>query len=238
MYKYGVKFGDFHSYKDWGLLTKTRPVISPPDPKTIYIDIPESDGQLDLTESMTGDVKFKNRPIKFEFVVIEARDRWTTIYSKIMNYLHGKKLKITLDEDSNHYYYGRVKVDEWKSNKATSTIVISGEVEPYKYEKENSIDPWEWDDFNFEDGIIREYSDIPVNGDTTYTVYGSRKPVVPIFRVNSSDGKGMSVTYDGKTYALPDGDSRVVEITITEAGHMLSFSGNGTVSIKYQGGCL
>ena len=61
MYKYGVIFGDNHSYRDWGLVTKTRPVIGSPEPKTIYIDIPEADGQLDLTESLTGEVKFKNR---------------------------------------------------------------------------------------------------------------------------------------------------------------------------------
>lgn len=63
----GVKFGSKHSYDDWGLILKSRPVISPPSPKTIYIDVPGADGIIDLTESMTGEVKFNNRTITFEF---------------------------------------------------------------------------------------------------------------------------------------------------------------------------
>ena len=41
---FGVTFGDKHSYRDWGLIPKSRPVISPPAPKTNYISIPEADG--------------------------------------------------------------------------------------------------------------------------------------------------------------------------------------------------
>lgn len=238
MYKYGVKFGDIHSYKDWGLLTKSRPVISAPEPRTIYIDIPASDGQLDLTESLTGDVKYKSRQIKTEFVVTEARAKWNYIFSTVMNYLHGKKLKITFDEDLNHYYLGRVKVDELKSNIATSTIVISAEVDPYKYDVENSIDPWQWDSFNFEEGVIREYANIDVNGELIFTIIGSRKKVIPTFIVNSSDGNGMNVTYDGKSYHLNDGVNMMSDIIIFDGSNTIIFNGNGTVSIEYRGGSL
>lgn len=95
----GVTFGTKHSYRDWGLLLKSRPVISPPSPKTVYVDIPGSDGMIDLTESLTGDVKFDNRTIKCEFVVLDARNRWSALYSDVMNYLHGQYLQIILDEE-------------------------------------------------------------------------------------------------------------------------------------------
>lgn len=234
----GVTFGDKHSYRDWGLILKSRPVISPPSPKTLYIDIPGSDGVLDLTESLTGDVKFENRTITCEFNVIDNRKRWSNIYSEILDYLHGQRMKIMLDEDPTYYYVGRCQVNEWKSDKVTSLITIEGNVEPYKLEVCGSLDDWEWDSFNFETGIIRQWKDLTVEDSLTITVVGTRKTVVPSFIVQSNDGSGMTVTFDGRTYNLSDGVNRVVNINIKQETQTLVFTGNGTVSIDYRGGRL
>ena len=104
----GVTFGSKHSYRDWGLFLKSRPVISPPNPKTVYIDIPGSDGVIDLTESLTGDVKFENRTLTCEFIVLDARNRWSNIYSEIMDFLQGQQMKVIFDEDPTFYYIGRL----------------------------------------------------------------------------------------------------------------------------------
>lgn len=234
----GVTFGDKHSYRDWGMILKSRPVISPPSPKTLYIDIPGSDGVLDLTESLTGDVKFENRTITCEFNVIGSRKRWSNIYSEILDYLHGKRMKIILDEDPTYYYVGRLQVNEWKSDKVTSLITIEGNVEPYKLEVCGSLDDWEWDSFNFETGIIRQWKDLTVEGSLAITVVGTRKTVVPSIIVQSNDESGMTVTFDGRTYNLSDGVNRVVNINIKQKTQTLVFTGNGTVSIDYRGGRL
>ena len=81
----GVIFNDKHTYRDWGLLMKTRPNISPPKPKLKLIEVPGSDSVIDLTESLTGKVHYEMRTIGFEFVMMEDRSRWTSIYSDIMN---------------------------------------------------------------------------------------------------------------------------------------------------------
>lgn len=234
----GVTFGTKHSYRDWGLLLKSRPVISPPSPKTVYVDIPGSDGIIDLTESLTGDVKFDNRTITCEFVVLDARNRWSDIYSEIMDYLHGQQMKVRLDEDPTYYYEGRLQVNEWKSDKVTSTITIEGDVEPYKMEMFSSLEDWEWDSFNFETGIIRDYKEIRVDESLTFTIEGRRKSVVPSFTVVSDDGSGLQVRFNGTTYDLPDGTSRVLNIVIKNDTNTLYFTGNGTVSIDYRGGRL
>lgn len=234
----GVYFGDKHSYRDWGLLLKSRPIISPPSPKTVYVDIPGSDGIIDLTESLTGDVKFNNRPIKFEFIVIDARNRWSNIYSEIMDFLHGQQLKIILDEDPTYYYIGRVQVNEWKSDKVYSTITIEGNVEPYKMEMFSSLEDWEWDSFNFETGIIRDYKELRVNGSLTFTIEGRRKAVIPSFIVKSDNGAGLVVQFNGSAYTLPDGTNRLLNIVIKDGLNTLNFFGNGTVSIDYRGGRL
>lgn len=234
----GVTFGTKHSYRDWGLLLKSRPVISPPSPKTVYVDIPGSDGVIDLTESLTGDVKFDNRTIKCEFVVLDARNRWSDIYSEIMDYLHGQRMRVRLDEDPTYYYEGRLQVNEWKSDKVTSTITIEGDVEPYKMEMFSSLEDWEWDSFNFETGIIRDYKEIRVDESLTFTIEGRRRSVVPSFTVVSDDGSGLQVRFNGTTYDLPDGTSRVLNIVIKNGTNTLYFTGNGTVSIDYRGGRL
>ncbi|MBO7251103.1 MAG: hypothetical protein J6V25_00595, partial [Oscillospiraceae bacterium] len=95
---HGVIFGDKHSYRDWGLLTKSRPKISPPQPKMKLIQVPGSDAVIDLTESLTGQVHYDTRTIQFEFWVISDRAQWPSIYSDILDYLHGKRVKIIMDD--------------------------------------------------------------------------------------------------------------------------------------------
>lgn len=239
----GVLFGTKHSYRDWGLILKSRPEISPPEPKTIYIDIPASDGQLDLTETLTGDVKFKNRTVKLEFYVIAERNKWFDLYSTIQNYLHGKSMKVFLDEDQNYYYTGRWQVSEWKSEKRISTITIEGNVEPYKLERYSSLEDWEWDSFNFETGYIRDYRDIKVNGAINYALDCSRKKVVPKFIVKlDTEGTNFQIRWNGgdwKTYTVTQsGTYTFPNIQLTEGTQNIYLNGNGTVSIDYHGGSL
>lgn len=235
---YGVTFGDKHSFRDWKLLLNERPKISPPAVKTNYIDIPGGDGHIDATEALTGDVKYETRTIECTFVTIQARKKWPTLYSDILDYLHGQQMKIILDEDPDFYYIGRVSVNEWKSSEKYSTIVIDGEVEPYKYELFSSLEDWEWDSFNFETGIIREYKDLRVDGELALTIAGRRKRIVPAFIVESDDGSGLKVKFNGSEYDLPDGTSRVLNIVIGEGEYTLDFIGSGTVSVDYRGGRL
>lgn len=69
-------------------------------------------------------------------------------------------------------------------------------------------------------------------------ISGSRKPIVPTFIVDSDDGGGLQVTFEGTAYSLPDGSSRAPELVIREGEHELIFAGNGTVSVDYRGGRL
>jgi len=237
---YGVTFGGRHSYLNWGLTLKSRPDISPPEPKYVYVDIPSADGQLDLTESLTGFVPFKSRTVTCEFNVIDPRRRWDAIYSEILDYLQGRELEFIKDEDPAYFYKGRFQVDEWESSKRTATLVISGVVEPYKKELWTSYDPWIWDTFNFETGVIREWFDMTVEGTLNVTVVGSRMPVVPIFTVNTHNpDEGMDMTWKGQTYHFNRGRSHNPNIVFQGTNEeTLTITGNGSVSIWYQGGRL
>ena len=132
---HGVIFGDKHSYRDWGLLTKSRPNISPPKPKLNLIEVPGSDTVIDLTERLTGKVHYQMRTIKFEFIVMAERSRWPALYSEIMNYLHGRSIRIIMDDDPNYYYTGRVTVGDLDPEKKTAVLEMEAQVEPYKRER-------------------------------------------------------------------------------------------------------
>jgi hypothetical protein len=231
-------FGIKDSWVDWHLIPSSRPVFNPPTPKTKFIDIPGGDGQLDLTTSLTGDTVYQNRTGSLEFIVDNGHQEWFTLYSDIMDYLHGKLQRATLEDEPTFYYEGRFSVNKWKSDPHNSKIVIDYNVSPYKYEMHSSLEDWVWDTFNFETGIVREYKDLRVDGRLDFIIVGRRMRVTPSFIVKSDDGTGMKVKFNGVTYDLHDGSSRVINIQTVEGENKLTFTGNGTVSIEYRGGRL
>lgn len=243
MYEYksyvphGITFGDKHTWKDWKIVPTSRPVFNPPDPKYVMIDIPGSDETVDMTESLTGFVHYNRRKGSFEFQV-ENRNPWQSVYEEIINFIHGQKMRAILDDDPAYFYEGRFKVNEWQSNEFKSLIVIDYDVDPYKYELASSVEPWLWDPFNFNTGIIREYADLQVDGELDLTIIGYRKPVVPKLIVTVPSGRTLTVTFNGATFTLASGSSRILNIVITDGENELHFEGYGTVSVDYRGGLL
>ena len=231
----GVTIGEKHTLKDWNL-GWTAITLGFPEPKTYEQDVPGADGTLDITEAVTGgDVKYKNRSLTLEF---ETPDEdffeWGSIVSDIANYLVGKKMKIILDTDPSFYYIGRLTIDVEKTDRINGKLVMSGEVDPYKYEVASSLEDWLWDDFNFETDIIREYGSIKVSGKYELCIPGRRKRIIPTIECDSI----MEVTYNGISYTLQKGKSKVFDIWLTEGDNILIFKGNGLISVDYRGGSL
>ena len=128
----GISFNKKHSYWDWGLLLKSPPKITSPEPKTHYVDIPGAHGSMDLTEALTGKVQYKNRTIEAEFITLADRADWSAIYSDILSALHGQMVDISLDDDPAYYYKGRVTVGDPERDMKHVTIRMTAEVEPFK----------------------------------------------------------------------------------------------------------
>lgn len=235
---HSITFGDKNTWDDWFLVPSSRPVFNPPAPKTTYINIPGSDGQLDMTKALTGYVTYDCRKGSLEFIVDNWHREWHELYSEIMDYLHGQTMKAVLEDDPLYYYEGCFTVNQWKSEPINSKIVIDYVVHPYKFDKYSSLDDWEWDTFNFETGVIREYKDLTVDRSLTIIIPGSRRPVVPEFTVETNDGNGILVEYNGAIYSIPDGTSKMSSIVIKDGENTLTLVGYGTVSINYRGGRL
>lgn len=128
----GVTYDGKHTYWDWGLLLREHPVVSPPVPKTKLVEVPGSDGHIDLSEVLTGQIHYEMREITCKFTMMAARDRWPSLYSEILNFLHGKRMKITLDNEQDFYYTGRVEISEWNPGQTVAELTIKATVSPFK----------------------------------------------------------------------------------------------------------
>lgn len=230
-----IMVGDkkIHTWKDWKLKWY-KVAISSPEPKTYTVDIPGADGYLDLTESLMGDVKYNNRTITLNFELDGDYFTWATMNSMINNFCHGQEAKIILDTDFNYYWKGRIKLNSSKDEYSYGELELVADVEPYKYEKNSSLEPWKWDEFSFVDGIIRNYEDLEVNGSLRLVIPGRRKKVYPYITCSSD----MSIIFNGKIYNLPKGTVQALGIELSEGNNILTFRGNGTVSVDYTGGSL
>lgn len=232
----GIKFGEYHSYEEWGLKLISI-TIGLPEPKTVLIDIPGGDGVLDLSESLTGRMQYGTRKLEFRFDAKNCNyNDWSDLVSNIAGKIHGKRMRITLDTDPCYYYDGTIEISTSKSNEVSAEVVISANCQPYKMELSGSLEDWIWDTFSFETGIIREYGNIAVDGKLEFIICGNQKEVVPIFYAEEADG--LKVEFEKTTYDLKNGENKLLEIIIKAGENKLTFTGKGKVSIDYRGGMI
>lgn len=231
--KNGVMFGEYHSLDDLGLIFNTK-TISEPKAQTKLVSVPSRNGLIDMTEVLTGDVRYEDRTISMSFTITDNVNRWESKRMELANLFHGQRMRIVFDDDEAFYWLGRVTVGDLKPSKSVATITIKATVDPYKYNITTSEDDWLWNPFDFEFGIINETADIEVDGTKTVVIVGGQRWENPII---TSDAE-MTVTFDGVTYDIVEGSQVIYDIVIEEGENELVFNGNGTVSINYVGGSL
>lgn len=207
----GVTFGDKHSYYEWGLIL-TEKGIQSPEPKITQIEIEGGDGVLDLTDFF-GEVKYKNRSLSFQFTKMNiVPDGFLALYSAVQNAIHGKRLKVILDDDPGNYYIGRVTINEWKSDKHLGTIAIEVDAEAYKYKLNETV--------------VSQ----AVEGTATVVLTNSRKAVVPTIDITGN----VNLTFGTNYYALTEGRYILPAVRLVEGGNTILLEGSGTAVFTYQ----
>lgn len=253
---HSITFGNKNTYDDWHLVPTSRPVFNPPEPKIKTIDIAGGNSILDVSEALTGYPVYNNRTGSFEFIVLNGYKRWDKLYSDILNYLHGRRMKCILEDDPGYYYEGRFKVNEWRSEKNWSKIIIDYSVEPYKWSTKTSLEDWLWDPFNFTTDVVPTtiFTDMEatVNG-YHYIITGDKlgyAPVCPKIIFKSKDpsivtsgrirfvnrARGIDITKD-----LRSGVNQISNIVFTGEDvdiWLYSNTGDATVSIEFNQGRL
>lgn len=208
---YGVTFGEYHSYDDFNLILKTK-VIGAAAVKSEVIEIPGSSTTLDLTE-FTGEPQYNNRPLQFEFKYIDGWDEQYAQYEAVNNAIHGRKLKIVLDEDQGYYYLGRVSVGDWSNDKFIGLVSITCDCEPWKYKESITT-------------VTQA-----VSGSAVITLNNLRKTVIPTVTVDAE----MSLAWNGHSASLSSGADQIIESLVLYQGDTeITVTGTGNITFKYQ----
>lgn len=224
----GATFGGKHTLTYFGMYPKSKIVFLPPSVKTTYVDVPESNGILDYTGLLTGDIHYSNRRGTLEFIALTTTD-YLSVYSGVLNYFHGQEMAVVLDDDPLFFYKGRFFVNKWKSIEGKSTIAIDYDLEPYKYPLANSTGAmdWLWNDL-FSNTIY--YGTFKVSGTKERNLINpSGIALTPKFTCSAP----MSVSFNNGTYSLPQGTTTTPGFQLSAGNNRMTFSGNGTVLADY-----
>lgn len=211
----GILFGDFHSYRDFGLVLNDAN-IPPALPKTTYVEIPGSDEPLDTTEAL-GEVQYDCRDCKFIFVVDSSvKTSFEDKKTEVSNALNGRKFKITLDADDAFYYYGRVTVDNYAQRGNLRQIVMSANVAPYKMKRMETVVSQTITD----EGVV--------------SCYNERKSVVPIITTDAD----FVLKFNNISVAVSAGETIVPDIKFVQGENVVTCIGTGNVTFTYREGSL
>lgn len=207
-----ITFGTYKSYDDLYLILNDK-TIGSPEPKKNQIEVEGGDGVIDLTE-IFGRINYNNRTLAFNFSTLVQP--FMAYYSAIQDALNGKRMKITLDEDSNFYYMGRITVGDFTNEKNIGKISIECDCDPYKYKKDVTV-----------------VSQV-VDSSITITLNNLKKRVVPTITTNAT----MTFEYGGTTVTHNAGTFKLSTFELVEGENIVTIKGTGIVSFSYQEGRL
>lgn len=210
----GIKFGDYHSFNDLSLIITKKEIGSPPIKQKI-VNVDGAHSHIEYTEYF-GEVKYDNMKHIFEFNSIIPQAQFLTQFSEIKNKLHGRLLKIVLDEEPDYYYLGRVAVSNFTNDKNIGVISIECDCEPWKYKKDETV-------------VAQA-----VDGSATIVLMNSRMKVVPVIRTTAS----MTIDFDGNTATIGTGTYTIPTLELSEGANEVVVTGTGNITFTYQEGEL
>jgi hypothetical protein len=226
---------------------------------TYTIEVPGTNGVLDLSEVLLGFPTYGTRTGNWKFNIADDKTTytWDRLYEAMAAYLHGRTRTCILTDDPAYYYTGRYTVEQIKPGKNFSTISIKYTLDPFKWMTWTTCGDWLWDPFDFIYGEITksDFSNINVAAGSqnlkswTQAQIGMA-PVTPTITVASSDGEsGMTIAIDNrgtgkgvKTFSLQNGVNYNPQIMLScpdaDDVTLMTITGEGTISIDFRPGRL
>lgn len=206
---YGVWFDDMHLGNTPELIMNYARVGTPAA-KIMEIEVPGMDGVLDITESL-GEVKYSSRKIGFKFTTTNG-----SRIAELINTLHGRKKKITLDRDEAFYYIGRLEAADPVVNGNLTSLEIAARCDPYKYKTH----------------ITRHKED--VSSASNIVLLNEKMQTIPRITVTAL----MKIAFEGRVYELKAGEYEIAEIVLKQGYNRFRVEGTGTILFRYQEGAL
>ena len=212
-----VFFDGIASFRDWGIYLSSI-VIDDPQPKEIYVDIPNGDGALDLTEALTGEVHYESRPFEAVFT-IKPETYSVELVRYLRSYLNGKQRTIRTKEEPGYYLIGRCATSS-KKDGVLAVLTVKATCQPWK----------------FKNDVTAINTTIGASGTTTLNLTNERKRVIPTITASAA----VTIAFNGQTISVNAGTQRLTNIALQYGNNVLTITGaeGTTVSFEYQEGAL
>ena len=212
-----VFFDGVASFSDWGIYLSSI-VIDDPKPKEIYVDIPNGDGALDLTEALTGEVHYESRPFEAVFT-IKPETYSVELVRYLRGYLNGKQRTIRTKEEPGYYLIGRCATS-LKNDGVLAILTVKATCQPWKYKND----------------VTAINMTIGASGTTTLNLTNERKRVIPTITASAA----VTIAFNGKTISVNAGTQRLTNIALSYGDNLLTITGaeGTTVLFEYQEGAL
>lgn len=203
----------FNTFYDWDLIL-TAKSITPPDPNTHYVNIDGMSGSLDLSESLTGEITYKDRTITASFWTDHGN--FTTrekLLREIISTLHGKKVNIIEPDDPDHFFIGRIKIKSYSNVLAYMTFTIEATCEPYRY------------------ALTETVRTVEVNDDIDVVIRNTGvKTLSPMIHVTSA----VNIVYEDVSVQLSAGTYKISDIKLKQGFNVIKITGSGSVTFTYR----
>lgn len=237
---YSEFFTNANTWTDWHLIPSSRPSIEPPTVVTKFIEVPGTDGVLDLSTYLTGRQQYGQRTGNLQFLIDNNHEYYEAIRERMVRLLHGKRIGMRLMDDPMYYYTGRFTVGKVEPGASYSSISIGYQLDPYKLRvNTEGTTPQLWDTFNFDKDY--DYSvimtPITVSGGEmkAYPIYTNDYSFAPIIR--SSTG-GVTASFGGVSATPVAGAQATLGYAIPNITNTLLVEGTGSITILWRGGSL
>lgn len=200
--------GDVFRLEDYGMLLKSFDAKEPAV-KAYREEIDGADGDLDMTE-WAGIIRYKTR--KVQFVVRDMANRW---WRDLVDFCHGRNIKITHSSDEEHYFFGRCETSHTTREHVTD-VTLTVTCQPYRLS-------------HLPTTITQAVTD-----SAEIVLVSARMPVAPKITVSAT----MVLIFDGMTVTLQPGTYTVPNFVVTSTPKTLEVTGTGQITLVWVDGVI
>ena len=220
MQKRSVRLGDYDTATD-GLWTLAALDFSEPDMEQNQVQVPgRARGPLDLSMLLTeGEPCYGARTLSITLECSEGdRAARAERISDMVNRLHGRRVDIVLPDYPGRYATGRVSVKQSYNDLAHAAVEVSGTCEQWLYSASESQ--------------VKVQASTAEN--TVEIQNGGAMTVVPVLEVTAEEGQNILLQYGASSASFSAGTYTWPALWLTPGTHELTYSGAGTLTIKYR----
>jgi len=228
----GITFNGKHSFSDFNLIMNGKK-ISTPSKKKIKESVPFMNSVYDFsTVGSNGEITYNQRAIEVQFTLISTNKAMLhSKLTKVLEWLQGaSQNKLIFDEIKDYYFLAEVEDNiEPIETSEVAEFTVNFICEPFKTGTSIEGTNQYWDTFNFETDYLQN-TDFDVVESRNITIYNAGRNTSPMISTSTT---GMSVTINGNTFDLFEGDNTDYMFKFKNGANTIIATGTGQIGFYF-----